>query len=196
MEKGKKKFKREEVENLISKIRSDYEEKITSFKLRINELHSEVDLLKAELVAYKENDDKISSAIKDAEDFSVSLKNKAIQRYNAEIESLKSFATRWRAYFEGLKEKYPLYGKIDSARKTFDGILESINSFDGKDAIVKSQEVFDDMAGEFVFNPKGKIDEFVASTSDNGFNLDEVLNPGDLELEELCKELGLLDESL
>ena len=44
------------------------------------------------------------------------------------------------------------------------------------------------------FNPKAKIDESLAATSDNGFNLDEVLNPGTLHLEDLCKELGLLDE--
>ena len=40
---------------------------------------------------------------------------------------------------------------------------------------------------------KQKIKDYIAATGDNGFNLDDVLNPGELELEELCRELGLID---
>ena len=47
-----------------------------------------------------------------------------------------------------------------------------------------------------VFAPKEKIQDYIASTSDSGFNLDEVLNPGELELEDLCKELGLMEEEI
>ena len=43
------------------------------------------------------------------------------------------------------------------------------------------------------FDPKSKIRDYIAATGDNGFNLDEVLNPGELQLEDLCKELGLID---
>ena len=43
------------------------------------------------------------------------------------------------------------------------------------------------------FNPKEIINDYVAATGDNGFDLDEVLNPGELQLEDLCKELGLLE---
>ena len=47
------------------------------------------------------------------------------------------------------------------------------------------------------FNPKKKIDEYIAATTEstNGFNLDDVLNPGELQLEDLCKELGLIEEN-
>ena len=45
------------------------------------------------------------------------------------------------------------------------------------------------------FNPKAKIGEYIASTSD-GFNMEEVLNPGELALEDICKELGLIDENV
>ena len=51
------------------------------------------------------------------------------------------------------------------------------------------------------FEPRKKIDEYVeeqtAVTEDEetGFNLDDVLNPKhELNLEKLCKELGLMDE--
>ena len=43
--------------------------------------------------------------------------------------------------------------------------------------------------------PDKSIQDYIASTGDNGFNLDEVLNPGELKLEDLCKELGLLEEN-
>ena len=44
-----------------------------------------------------------------------------------------------------------------------------------------------------IFNPKKKIEEYVSSET-NGFNLEEVLNPGELDLGDLCKELGLTEE--
>ena len=44
------------------------------------------------------------------------------------------------------------------------------------------------------FDPKARIDEYIAATGDNGFNLEEVLNPGELQLEDICKELGLIEE--
>ena len=39
-----------------------------------------------------------------------------------------------------------------------------------------------------------KINDYIVATSDTEFNLDEVLNPGELDLEDLCKELGLMDK--
>ena len=45
------------------------------------------------------------------------------------------------------------------------------------------------------FQPKNKIRDYIAATENDGFNMDEVLNPGDLQLEDLCKELGLLEEN-
>ena len=42
------------------------------------------------------------------------------------------------------------------------------------------------------FNPKAKIDAYMKSES--GFDMEEVLNPkGELNLEDLCRDLGLMD---
>ena len=63
----------------------------------------------------------------------------------------------------------------------------------------KSVSVINDALSEIIeeknqpFNPKEIINDYVAATGDNGFDLDEVLNPGELQLEDLCKELGLLE---
>ena len=45
------------------------------------------------------------------------------------------------------------------------------------------------------FNPKQKIKDYIVATSDTGFDMDQVLNPGKLELGDLCKELGLIEEN-
>ena len=193
MELDKKKYKREDVENLISTIRSEYEDKISAYKIRINDLITDVKSLQAELQSYKDNDEKVSSAIKDAEDFSLILKNNAKEKYQAEIELLKSFSVRWREFFLALKEKYPLYSTTDSARKVYDEINDIISSKSGNQAIDLCNDVLGGV--DAPFNPKDKINDYIVATSDNGFNLDEVLNPGELELEELCRELGLLDEN-
>ena len=196
MELDKKKYRRDEVENLIFQVRSEYEEQLSNQKFKINELISELKVLQAELLTYKENDEKVSLAIKDAEDFSLSLKNKAKMRYDAEVESLRSFALRWRSFFNALKEKYPLYGKIESAKNTFDKIAEIVSVKDGKTAVAATEKVINNktVGSECVFDPKGKINEYISATSDNGFNMGDVLNPGELELETLCKELGLIEE--
>ena len=47
-------------------------------------------------------------------------------------------------------------------------------------------------ATDKTFNPKEKIDAFIKA--ENGFDINEVLNPGELDLEDLCKELGLMDK--
>ena len=66
------------------------------------------------------------------------------------------------------------------------------------DAIENLEKEFSDnnSKNNKVFAPKEKIQDYIASTSDSGFNLDEVLNPGELELEDLCKELGLMEEEI
>ena len=38
-----------------------------------------------------------------------------------------------------------------------------------------------------------KIERYIENDV-NGFNLEEVLNPGELQLEDLCRELGLMED--
>ena len=60
------------------------------------------------------------------------------------------------------------------------------------DTLLKEKE--DLKKGKDTFNPKSKIQDYITAKTDNGFNLDDVLNPGALRLEDLCKELGLTEE--
>ena len=84
---------------------------------------------------------------------------------------MKKLSTDWQDFFDSLKEKYPTYEVVKEIKDTLDSINKPSK----------------------VFNPQSKINEYIAATSDSGFNLDEVMNPGDLKLEDLCKELGLIE---
>ena len=45
------------------------------------------------------------------------------------------------------------------------------------------------------FDPKAVIEKYVEGEEETGFNLDDVLNPkGELDLEKLCRNLGLMDD--
>ena len=92
-----------------------------------------------------------------------------------------------------LKEKYPMYAPVKKALE-IKGKIDKISSKDKPKEVVNKLEssIPKEVAGDN-FNPKRKIRDYVAATGDNGFNLDEVLNPGELKLEDICKELGLLD---
>ena len=103
------------------------------------------------------------------------------------IEKLKNFSNRWSAYFSELKEKYPMYKPVNKAvdvKARLDAFLKN----SPKTATAKDLEQILD--GKF--NPKQKIDDYIAAT-EQGFDMNEVLNPGDIKLEDICKELGLID---
>ena len=95
-----------------------------------------------------------------------------------------------------LVEKYPMYPIVVSADKMRERVEEILKN-GGEDAVKKIIGEFYESTGDALdgFDPKKKISEYIAATDDSGFSMDEVLNPGKLQLEDLCKELGLLAES-
>ena len=194
----KKKYKKDEVENLISTTRSEMQLVIDEQKEKIDNLISDVKRLEIEKEALISQNDEILSTIKDAEAFASSLKRDAKQKYLAEMQSLSSFALRWRAYFDALIEKYPLYGKVVDSKKVYDTVKSILKEYPSDKVIDNVGVTLDDnnCPAEPVFDPKSKIDDYMLATSDNGFDMNEVLNAGELKLEDLCRELGLLDEDI
>ena len=90
-----------------------------------------------------------------------------------------------------MQEKYPRSETTKKAIKIKEKVKELSKNSNAKKAIEQLDGIIDEKKK---FNPKQKIKDYVVATSDSGFNLDEVLNPGKLELEDLCKELGLIEE--
>lgn len=195
MELNKKKYKKQEVENLITVYKISYEARLSEQKALMMELSNENARLKTELSQLKDKENIIVSTMETAEKTAIDVKEKAELQYALELERLKQFSARWEKYLNVLKEKYPMY---DPVNKTL-AVKDAIDNLDENVSPKESIDALDDalLDAEFSrpFNPKEKIRDYIAATGDNGFNLEEVLNPGELELEEICKELGLIDSN-
>ncbi len=192
MEINKKKYKQAEVVEIINSVKTEYEAKLKEQKSRIFDLTKENLKILSELENYKDKESLINSTAIRAEKNAIKLKEKAELQYALEMERLRIFVARWEEYFSLLKEKYPVYAPVMDAISLKQKLQSVLKLSDAKKVVGKLDKALSDCGAEKV-SPKKMISDYISSNSENGFNMDEVLNPGDLELEELCKELGLLD---
>lgn len=193
MELTKKKYAQNEVVDILKAYKGEYEKKLAEQRDIIFRLNEEIKQLKAEAEGLSEKKEVIVATLLRAEQTAMDLKEKAELQYKLELERVKKFSARWNGYFEELKEKYPAYTPIKKAldlKARIDKISDGENP---KEVISRLEPAIPKEVGAGVFNPKRKIRDYIAATGDNGFNLDDVLNPGELQLEDICKELGLLD---
>ena len=196
MELKKRKYSKKEVAEMTATIEREYEEQISALKARVAELIRDNDSLSAEIGAYKSKDGQISDAIKRAVSYSFAQKEKVDLQYALAVEKISAFLDKWQAYFDHLKEKYPMYPVVQEAAALKSKIAKIIGEKDNKTVIFTAdKEISGVKNAKPAFNPKEKIADYIAATDDSGFNMDEVLNPGALRLEDLCKELGLLTEN-
>lgn len=196
---NKKKYKKIEVEKLLNDCATEYENKITQQKQLLNQLNEENKKLYAQLESYRTKDEVIGSALIKSQEIALDIEKKSNLQYSLTVEKLKAFSDRWSKYFADLKEKYPLYSSVmetvelkDKIDDIFNKDLEAKLTIDQVEALLFGEEI--NLNEETVFDPKKKIGEYIAATSDTGFNMNDILNPGRLELEELCKELGTMEE--
>lgn len=194
MELKKRKFKRDEVEQIISQLNSNYSNKLDEYSTLITELKEENSKLQFELNNFKENENLISSSIKNAEKKAQETNLVLDKKIKAEITVLKDFHQKWSEYFKSVFEKYPLYPVVKEMNKISNEINTILDDekLENKKKIQKIDKLIPKNKAK-TFNPMKKIEDYVVATSDNGFNLDEVLNPGELKLEDICKELGLIE---
>ena len=194
MELKKRKYKNKEVIELVEEIKTEYEEKLTALQEKADALSGENKRIKAELESYKNSDKLISTVLKSAEEKAEEIAETAKLKYDLEIERLKNFIKKWNAYFDYLAEKYPYYSVTEQTKK----IVGEIHNILGEEISSQDKiERLDKLLGEEVaitkFNPKKKIEKYIEE-SESGLNMEEILNPGQLDLGDLCKELGLMDE--
>lgn len=196
MDLNKRKYSKKEVEKIITELSAEYEENISAIKAQNSELSRENSALNLELDAYKRKDKQISGALKRAEAYSDELKQKAEMQYSLAVEKISMFLDKWQAYFNYLQEKYPMYPVVQEAEKLKEQITKIIGKKDDETVIYAANKTISGLKNAKAgFNPKEKIADYIAATENDGFNMDEVLNPGALKLEDLCKELGLLAEN-
>lgn len=117
----------------------------------------------------------------------IDLKQTAMEKYALEIKRLKLFADKWQAYFDDSSrmEKQELINLLTD-------LMREENTVDGVfDAKAKVDKIFEKV-GE-PFDPVELIKEQFDS-EETGFNIDDAINPkGELNLEDLCKELGVFE---
>ena len=189
LELNKRNYKKQEVSDIIAELKAQYENLIDEQKTKLNEISKENASLKQENEDYKAKEKLIIATLERAEKNAMELDERVKFQYALEVQKLQSFMDKMSDYFDEMQEKYPLY-PITKQVLTVRDMVEK--STDAVDTIKEIDEIlFKHGKG---FNPKQKIKEYIATTKNSGFNLDDVLNPGELVLEELCKELGLIEE--
>ena len=192
---NKRKYKAKEVEELLETINKEFNEKFTALKEKNDYLIEETNRLKAELNQYKESDKIISSSIKSAQKKAEDLEEQSKLQYKTELKRLYDFKEKWEGYFNYLLEKYPYY-KITERTKTLIDNLTSILNGDlpEKQKIFSVESLLSQNNDIAEFDPKAKIRDYIISTEGDGLDLNQVLNPGELDLGELCKEMGLMEK--
>ena len=197
LELEKRKYSKQEVLKMVDAYRSEYKKVIEQQRTRISELLAERERILVEYAKIKNKEQLIVSTLERAEMTAKELSNQAQAQYQLEIERLRNFSERWTAYFKELRDKYPLYPTIQRAMEISDDVKKAeigkdvrkiLEEIDNKITLAEQEE-------KERFDPKRKISDYIVATSDGGFDMQEVLNPGELKLEELCKELGLIDEN-
>jgi len=191
----KKKYLKNEVQELLNKNSADYEKELLSKNELILNLKEENRKLSIELDNLKQKDELVLKTLALAEEKKKETEELIQEKYELEISKLKFFVLKWQKYFEYLQEKYPYYKinqELNDLKANINLIFNSEEQSKDKikklGALVKNDVV---ATTNSPFNPKEKIDAFIQA--ENGFDINEVLNPGELDLEDLCKELGLMD---
>ena len=185
------KYTQEEVDFLLNKCKAEYESKLGE-QISVNrELFEQLKEVKEELAVLKDKESLISATLERAEKTAIELERTSNKQYELELERLKKFVLKWNNYFKSLKSEYPESSSIRKAINIKE-MIEAASVAQGAKKLITGIDSIIDENKEQSFNPKEKIHDYIAATGDNGFNLEEVLNPGNLKLEDLCKELGLM----
>lgn len=197
-----KKFTQKETEQLIAGIREAYEIKIRQLNYRLEGLTGENRSLRASLAEYKDREGKVGKAIVAAEEKGEEIKEFYRMSALTEWQTLRLFADKWKALAaqtEGIlpqdeSEKYARYAENLSALLGKEAPFAAAEEFAAQPPEAPAKEAEEERPSE-PFDPKAVIQKYVEGEEDSGFNLSDVINPkGKLDLEKLCRNLGLMDE--
>ncbi len=135
--------------------------------------------LKAEKTAVQDKNAVLSDKIE--QDKNSALYQEALERYRLEIKRLKEFVTVWERAL--LSEQS---AEVKGRKAALTSALKEILSFNEQECSLF--ELSEKVAGITAFISGGRREQ------EGGIDLNEVLNPsGELNLEELCKELGVME---
>ena len=212
MELTKRKYSRAETERLLSALAFDYENELNRQKQRITELIEQNEEYEKKLSYYLEKETLITETIKNATKKSQEILDEANLLYRLEVERLKLFSTKLNEFCEKNLKNFSVEKgvSIKTANSRLKSLLNSDKATKTKiidaEKIVSNTKINGDKPNKTTkkrkknttekpsFNPRKIIEAYIASTESGAFNMDDVLNPKDIDLEALCCEMGLIKE--
>lgn len=162
-----KKYKEKEVTALVSRLKEEYEAVVKRQREAAEELKEENRQLRARLSVLEGQRSEISAALLRAVAEGERIKQESAAQADSEKRELVLLAEKCRILSERLTEQYP-----------------------DKDDVQEFQTFTDALRSHL-----GEGEETESEEEECSFNMDDVLNPKEpLDLGNLCKELGLMEE--
>ncbi len=185
-----KKITQQEAEKLIAGIREAYEIKIRQLNYRLEGLTAENRSLRASLAELKSREGKVGKAIVAAEEKGEEIVRLYRMSAETELNTLRLFAEKWKRLAGQMAGAIP-----ESEAKKYADFAENLSALLGKERGRFGVSEGNGAAEQESFDPKAVIEKYVEGEEETGFNLDDVINPkGELDLEKLCRNLGLMDD--
>ncbi len=184
-----KKSTQQEAEKLIAGIREAYEIKIRQLNYRLEGLTAENRSLRASLAEMKSREGKVGKAIVAAEEKGEEIVRLYRMSAETELNTLRLFAEKWKRLAGEMAGAIPA-----SEAKKYAEFADNLSALLGKEREKFGAE--EKVSEGEAFDPKAVIEKYVEGEEETGFNLDDVINPkGELDLEKLCRNLGLMDDN-
>lgn len=108
MNKDKKYFTAEEVEDAISGLTARYEEVLAEQKQRIYDLRTQLKNAEQRIKEYKSKSELVAKALIGAVQKAEEIDKLSKIKYSQEVTRLKLFHDRWTSYYARILDKYPL----------------------------------------------------------------------------------------
>lgn len=186
-----KKFSKDSVDLLLQNMQQLHDKQMEALTVQLDTLKEKNRDLEASLYQLQEREDKVSKALISAEIKGEEIKRSYELTAQLEWKRLKAFADKWKALLLDMKAdlkdfKYEVYVKYAN---DFSALLgQDYQSF------MQSQDENLKLDNSII-SPSEIMHDIIED--DLKFNINDILYPSkDLNLEQLCKELGLMDEEI
>lgn len=194
MQLDKKKYTGAEVQRMFDAYKKHFESRYTEQQKIISGLTRELNEMKSQVESVSSKEALIIAVLRRAEQTAMDLDQQVNAKYKEELERLIAFSSDWDDFFNALREKYPEEEQVKKAVLINEKLNSEKNKTQPKLLIRELEQMISEEKVHPNFDPKKKIADYIEATSDGGFSMEDVLNPGELKLEDICRELGLIEE--